>query len=252
MRQVFITFYIIAIAIGFFLGITRGAFVLFLLAIGFFCAFFYTAPPIQFGYRGLGEIAQLVCFGPAIGLGAYYVQTQSISWEAFWGTLPFGIMLFSMITINEIPDYFEDRKGGKLNLVARFGREAGVWFFILSLCSAYGAILTGLILRRIPIWGLISFLTLPIAYRTVSILRAYYREPLKMAPANLGMICTHNFTAILLTFAYFIEGFRSDRLIASFLPLAVLIFLYIPIARLVERAVLSPKREKPSAAIIQT
>ena len=252
MRQVFVSFYIIAIAIGVFLGMTRGAFILLLLAIGFFCAFFYTAPPIQFGYRGLGEIAQLLCFGPGIGLGAYYVQAQRISWEAFWGTLPFGIMLFSMITINEIPDYLEDRKGGKLNLVARFGRETGVWLFILSLCSAYGAILAGVILGKIPILGLISLLTLPIAYKTISILRTYYQEPMKMAPANLGMICTHNFTAILLILAYFIEGFRSDALIPSFLPLAVLIFLYIPIARLVGRAVLSQKREKPSMAVIQT
>jgi len=231
MRNVFITFYLIAIAIGVFLGVMRGTFVLFLLAIGFFCAYFYTAPPIRFGYRSLGEITQLICFGPAIGLGAYYVQTQRISWEAFWGTLPFGIMLFSMITINEIPDYFEDRKGGKMNLVARFGRETGVRLFILSLLSAYGAILTGVILGRIPVMGLISLLSFPIAYKSISILRAYYQEPLKMAPANLGMICAHNFTAILLILAYFIEGFRSDALIASFLPLIVLIILYIPIAR---------------------
>ena len=113
MRNVFSVFYVIAIGIGILLGIMRGPFVLFLLAIGFFCAFFYTAPPIRFGYRGLGEIAQLLCFGPGIGLGAYYVQTQRISWEAFWGTLPFGIMLFSMITINEIPDYLEDRESAR-------------------------------------------------------------------------------------------------------------------------------------------
>jgi 1,4-dihydroxy-2-naphthoate octaprenyltransferase len=233
MRNVFITFYIIAIAMGVFLGVMRGTFILFLLAVGFFCAYFYTAPPIRFGYRGLGEMAQLLCFGPGIGLGAYYVQAQRVSWEAFWGTLPFGIMLFSMITINEIPDYFEDRKGGKLNLVARFGREAGVWLFILSLFSAYGAIVAGVILGRIPVLGLISLLTLPIAYKTISILRAFYEEPIKMAPANLGMICTHNFTAILLILAYFIEGFKSEALIASFLPLIVLIILYIPIARLI-------------------
>lgn len=249
MRQVFITFYVIAIGIGIFLGMTRGAFILLFLAFGFFCAFFYTAPPIQFGYRGLGEIAQLLCFGPGIGLGAYYVQAQRISWEAFWGTLPFGMMLFSMITINEIPDYLEDRKGGKLNLVARFGREIGIGLFILSLSSAYGVIVAGVILGRIPILGLISLLTLPIAYKTVSILRTYYREPTKMAPANLGMICTHNFTAILLILAYFITGFRSDNLIASFLPLAVLILLYIPIAKLVERAVLMQRRVKPSVMI---
>jgi len=241
MRQVFMAFYIIAIAIGFFLGMMRGTFIILLLAFGFFCAFFYTAPPIRFGYRGLGEIAQLLCFGPGIGLGAYYVQAQSLSREAFWGTLPFGIMLFSMITINEIPDYLEDREGGKLNLVARFGREAGVRLFTISLLSAYGAILAGIILKRIPVLGLISFLTLPIAYKTISILRTHYQEPVKMAPANLGMICIHNFTALLLIVAYFIEGFRSDALIPSLLPLIVSVVLYFPIARLVGKAVLIRK-----------
>jgi 1,4-dihydroxy-2-naphthoate octaprenyltransferase len=252
MRNVFVTFYLIAIAIGVFLGMMRGPFILLLLAIGFFCAYFYTAPPIRFGYRGLGEAAQLLCFGPGIGIGAYYVQTQRISWEAFWGTLPFGIMLFSMITINEIPDYDEDRKGGKLNLVARFGRETGVWLFILSLFSAYGAIIAGVTLGRIPVLGLISLLTLPIAYKTISILKAFYQEPIKMAPANLGMICTHNFTAILLILAYFIEGFKSDALIASFLPFIVLIILYIPIARLIEKTLFSRKAEKIQSATIQT
>ena len=239
MRRVFVTFYLVAIGIGVFLGVMRGPFILLLLAIGFFCAYFYTAPPIRFGYRGVGELAQLLCFGPGIGIGAYFVQAQRISWEAFWGTLPFGIMLFSMITINEIPDYFEDRRGGKLNLVARFGRETGVWLFIASLVSAYAAISVGVILGRIPVLGLISLLTFPIAYKTISILRAYYQEPMKMAPANLGMICTHNFTAILLALAYFIQGFKTDALIPSFLPMIVLIILYAPVARLITRAVFS-------------
>jgi len=252
MKNVFITFYLIAIGIGVFLGVMRGTFILLLLVIGFFCAYFYTAPPIRFGYRGLGEMAQLLCFGPGIGIGAYYVQAQRISWEAFWGTLPFGIMLFSMITINEVPDYDEDRKGGKLNLVARFGREAGVWLFILSLLSAYGAIVAGVILRRVPVLGLISLLTLPIAYKTISILRAFYQEPIKMAPANLGMICTHNFTAILLILAYFIEGFNSDAVIASFLPIVILIILYIPIARLIGKTLFLRKAEEIQGAIIQT
>jgi 1,4-dihydroxy-2-naphthoate octaprenyltransferase len=252
MKNVFITFYIIAIGIGVFLGMMRGAFILLLLVIGFFCAYFYTAPPIRFGYRGLGEMAQLLCFGPGIGIGAYYVQAQRISWEAFWGTLPFGIMLFSMITINEIPDYDEDQKGGKLNLVARFGREAGVWLFILSLLSAYGAIVLGVVLGRIPVLGLISLVTLPIAYKTISILRAFYQEPIKMAPANLGMICTHNFTAILLVLAYFIEGFKSGALIASFLPVIILTILYIPIARLIGKTLFSRKSEKVRRAVIQT
>jgi 1,4-dihydroxy-2-naphthoate octaprenyltransferase len=241
-----------AIGIGVLLGMMRGPLVLLLLAFGFFCAFFYTAPPIRFGYRGLGEIAQLLCFGPGIGLGAYYVQTQTISWEAFWGTLPFGIMLFSMITINEIPDYVEDRKAGKLTLVVRFGREKGVRLFTLSLLSAYGAILVGILLRRIPLPGLISFLTLPLAYRTIAVLRTHYQEPAKMAPANLGMICVHNFTAILLILAYFFDGFKSNALVPSVLPLIVLVVLYFPVAKLIGRAVMTWKGNESKKMAVQT
>jgi 1,4-dihydroxy-2-naphthoate octaprenyltransferase len=157
-------------------------------------------------------------------------------------------MLFSMITINEIPDYFEDRRGGKLNLVARFGRETGVWLFTVSILCAYAVILVGVVLGRIPILGLISLLTLPVAYKTITLLRAYYQEPMKMAPANLGMICTHNFTAILLAVAYFIEGVRLDALLPSFLPLIVLIILYIPVARLIARAVFS--RQDPEVKTV--
>ncbi len=238
MKKVFSIFYIVAIGIGILLGMLRGSFVLFLLAFGFFCAFFYAAPPVRFGYRGLGEIAQLLCFGPGIGLGAYYVQAQKLSWEAFWGTLSFGIMLFSMITINEIPDYLEDRKAGKLNLVARFGREAGIKLFILSLFAAYGVILGGILIGKIPTIGLISMSTLPIAFKTVSILRSCYQDPTKMAPANLGMICVHNFTAILLILAYTISGFRQEALVASLLPLLTLIFLYAPVTVLIGKAVI--------------
>ena len=235
-KGVFAFCYAIAIGIGVFLGVVRGPVVFVLLGFGFFCAFFYTAPPIQFGYRGFGELAQLVCFGPGIGLGAYYVQTQRMSWEAFWTTLPLGIMLFSMITINEIPDYLEDRKGGKLNLVARFGREAGVRLFWVSLCSAYAVIGIGMVLGKIPWLGGISLLTLPIAWKTISLLRRHCLQPAKMAPANFAMMCTHNITGILLITAHFIVGFDPAEPVASFLPIGTLVLLYAPIARLLWRA----------------
>ncbi len=143
-------------------------------------------------------------------------------------------------------------KGGKRNLVVRLGREKGVWLFIVSLLSAYAAIVAGVILGKIPALGLISLMTLPIAYKTISILRASYQDRVKLAPANLGMICVHNFTAILLAIAYFVVGFKSEALISSILPLAVLFVLYIPVAKLVGRAVLLRKEDPPSVVVTQT
>jgi hypothetical protein len=65
-----------------------------------------------------------------------------------------------------------------------------------------------------------------------------------MAPANFGMICIHNFTAILLIFAYFFEGLRGEVevRIASFLPVIVLVIIYLPIASLIWRRLSSQKR----------
>ena len=120
----------------------------------------------------------------------------------------------------------------------------------MSVLSAYAAIFTGVVLGRIPVLGLVSLLTVPIAYKTISILKTYYREPRKMAPANLGMICTHNFTAILLALAYFFEGFRPGSLVPSFLPLIVLIILYFPIGRLVMKAVFSREGAAARAATV--
>jgi hypothetical protein len=73
---------------------------------------------------------------------------------------------------------------------------------------------------------------------------------MKMAPANLGMICTHNFTAILLALVYFIEGFKPDALMPSFLPLIVLIIVYLPVGRLVTRAVFSRESAEAKTATV--
>jgi len=58
----------------------------------------------------------------------------------------------------------------------------------------------------------------------------------------LGMICAHNFTAILLIVAYVIVGFKSNDLIPSLLPLILLILLYTPVALLIIKA-LRPRRK---------
>ena len=43
--------------------------------VGFIVSLGYTAPPLKFVYRGLGEIAVAIGFGPLMLLGAYVVQT---------------------------------------------------------------------------------------------------------------------------------------------------------------------------------
>lgn len=231
--KVFLLGYLVTVLIGFYLMAQTGWPILAFGFFGMFCAFFYTAPPIKFAFRGWGEVGLLVNFGTIIGLGSYFVQTEGLSWEAFWATLPLGIMLFSMIIINEIPDYDEDRKGGKLTLVARYGKRVGVKLYITSLVFAYMVIVAAVVAGIMPLTTLIVLVGAPLVYQSIKILRENYHHPLKMMPANLAMIRIHSLTGILLIVAYAWQGIRVGRLAGkeALLLLLILVFLYAPLIR---------------------
>ena len=69
-------FYVLAGIIGLVLLATHGSTALLVIGVvGFIVSLGYTAPPLKFVYRGLGEISVAIGFGPLMLLGAYVVQT---------------------------------------------------------------------------------------------------------------------------------------------------------------------------------
>jgi 1,4-dihydroxy-2-naphthoate octaprenyltransferase len=225
MFKAFVTCFCVTAAIGLYLTVARGLPVLLFASIGLFCSIFYTAPPISFSHYGLGELGQLVNFGTTIGLGSYFVQTQGLSLEAFVATLPLGIMLFSMITINEIPDYHYDRLAGKLTLVARYGKKVGVRLYIAGWVCTYTVIALGVFLGVLPLTTLLALASWPLALRSILILRRNYEQPLKLLPANLDMIKGHSVTSLGLIAAFLIQGVANhasaSQLFLLLLPLAI-------------------------------
>jgi len=206
MLKAFSLCFMVTIAVGLFLTATRGLPVLLFGLFGLFCSFFYTAPPINFSHYGLGEIGQLVNFGTTIGLGSYFVQTQKIGLEAFVATLPLGIMLFSMIVINEIPDYKEDKLAGKLTLVARYGKKNGAKLYSASWLCTYAVIILAALLHVTPLLTLLAFASMPLALRSMRTLKKNLENPVGLAPANLDMIKAHGLTSFGLIAAYAVSG----------------------------------------------
>jgi 1,4-dihydroxy-2-naphthoate octaprenyltransferase len=236
MFKAFTVCYIITITIGIYLTLARGLPILAFGLFGVFCAVFYTAPPISFSHHGLGEVAQLICFGIVIGLGAFYVQAQSITLQAFLATLPLGIMLFSMITINEIPDVKEDRAAGKLTLVARYGKKAGVKFYIASWVCTYSVIVISVALRLISPLTLFALFSLPLVYNSIKTAQANYENPKLMAPANLDMIKAHVVTSFGLIGGYSIQGLSNGADTAQLLLILLLLAVtYLPAALTLRR-----------------
>ena len=199
-------------------------------------AFFYTAPPVRYGYRGLGEVSHLLNFSFTIGMGAYVVQAVRCSWEAFWVLLPLGLMMFAMITINEIPDERDDAAAGKKTLVVRLGARKAVWLYGFAMASAFLVILLAPLFAMASPWICLAGLTLPWAVRAFRILIRQFSDPVRLAPANLLTIRVHHLTGILLIMAYLIQGMQNQRdlqpawvavllLAAFYLPAAVHVFL---------------------------
>ncbi len=231
MLAAFAAGYALTIAAGLFLTVARGWPVLVFGIVGMFSAFFYTAPPIRYGYRGFGELSQLLNFSLVIGLGSYYVQAESLSWEAALAVLPLGFMMFSMITINEIPDESQDREGAKRTLVVRFGPKTAVRLYGASIACAYLLILIAPPAGAASYWIYLALATLPWFWKAMRILSRNYRDPAAMAPANMLTIRIHNLTGILLILGYVIQGALEHRpLRIMIVPLVVLLLLYLPVA----------------------
>ena len=142
-----------------------------------------------------------------------------------------GIMLFSMIVINEIPDIKEDRAAGKLTLVARYGKKTGAKLYLGSWICTYAVIIGSVAFRILPIFTVFALVSLPLVYRSIRILRENYDNPMLMAPANLDMIKAHSITGFGLIAGYAVQGLLNKAEAFQLLFILVLLaIVYSPVA----------------------
>jgi 1,4-dihydroxy-2-naphthoate polyprenyltransferase len=198
--------YGLTIGIWIYLATLKGWPVFVIGAVGILSSIFYTVPPVKFAYRGFGELGLLVNFGPVLVMGSYYVQRQTFDIEPLVVSLVPGFLMGSMIVINEIPDYEEDRLSGKMNLVAQFGRKAGVVLYQAGLLCAFGILAGAVLFGMAPLPVLLGFLALPTALTSVRVLRGNYMDRLKMIPANIAIIKVYLVTGVAVMIGYLIHG----------------------------------------------
>ncbi|MBP1686153.1 MAG: prenyltransferase [Deltaproteobacteria bacterium] len=139
--------YALGIAAGLVIVILRDPHVLWLGVLGVACAYGYHAPPARLAYRGFGELAVALCYGPLICCGTYLVQRGHVSGEAVAVSLPLGLAVAGFLWINEFPDYRADLATHKRTLVVRLGRRRASQAFALLMGVVFG----GLALQ--PLWG---------------------------------------------------------------------------------------------------
>ncbi len=162
---------------------------------GVFFALFYSLPPFQFSYRGLGEAVVGFTFGPLITTGTYLVQAHTISIEVILASLPLGFIIANVLWINQYPDYEADLKGGKMNGVVRLGKEKGVNVYALLFGLAYLSLIVIAVFTLNFLW-LLPLVSLPLAFRAVIVARRHFDNIPKLVEANAKTIQIYQLTGL--------------------------------------------------------
>jgi 1,4-dihydroxy-2-naphthoate octaprenyltransferase len=197
-------FYAVGIAIGLVLCATRGWGLLWLGVAGVLLSLFYTAPPLKFVHRGLGEVIVAIGFGPIMTLGAYYVQAQRYDWEPFLASLPVGILIALVLYVNEIPDRPADAAAGKRTLPVRLSKEAIVNGYAAAVGLAFAMIVVFAAAGWIARPAIIAVLVAPLAVPVYRALKEHYDNPYALMPAMAKNIQLHLATGVLLILGYLI------------------------------------------------
>jgi 1,4-dihydroxy-2-naphthoate octaprenyltransferase len=199
-----VVFYVLSVGVGLYLVFTRGWVVLALGLAGVFLALFHNAPPVRIYHLwpGAGELAAGLGCGPLTVMGAYYVQTQRLSYEVFWASIPVALLITAVLYINEFPDYRADKAVGKKTLVVVLGRERAVWGYIALMVATYAVILVGVVLGVLPYPVLIALITLPLAYRGIRGALRFHSDTPKLIPTNAVTIQLHLMNGLLLVLGY--------------------------------------------------
>ncbi|MEM4311091.1 MAG: 1,4-dihydroxy-2-naphthoate octaprenyltransferase [Nitrososphaerales archaeon] len=197
--------YILGAVIGLYLALTKGFFLLVIAGLGLFLSIAYSAPPLKLSYRGFGEMAVGIGFGPIVVLGSYYVQTQQFDLEPLIASIPIGILIALILYVNEIPDKPYDEKAEKRTLVVRLKDEDVKRVYALLLISVYTILALAVFLKLQPITTLLALSSIPLALKVNRMLKITYGDPYRMIPVMASNIKLYLLIGILILSGYLLN-----------------------------------------------
>lgn len=191
----------LAALIGIYLTLVCGVVILVIGLVGLLAGLTYTAPPLKYKYVALGEVSVFLMWGPLMVEGAYFVQRQALSLQAFWVSLPFGVLVALVLLANNIRDIDHDRSRGIRTLAILLGHRLGLNAYLSLVVLAYAGILVLALTGVLTMWVLIIFVSLPLAIQLL-------RQMARAIPANADALTAKLDTAfgLLLVVSLIIEG----------------------------------------------
>jgi 1,4-dihydroxy-2-naphthoate octaprenyltransferase len=161
-------------ALGLYLTAAKGLLVLGLGLFGVLTLFFYTAPPLQLSYRGLGELVIGLNFGVLPMLGTQYVLTGRYTFPMLLLSLPLAAFVMGIILINEFPDAASDALAGKRHWVVLWGGRRAALVLLAIYALAFLVIGALVAVLWLPLAALVSLVTVLVVGKAAALL---YQSP---------------------------------------------------------------------------
>jgi 1,4-dihydroxy-2-naphthoate octaprenyltransferase len=162
----------------------KGTFLLWLILVGGIFGVFYTAAPVAFKYHALGDIAVFISFGPAMVLGAYYVQAHRFSWVPVLYALPIALLVDAILHSNNLRDIENDGKVDIKTIPILIGETSSKVLYCALIFGAYLLILILIALAGLSVVTLLTFISFPLAIKLVKTVRHKEEVP----PEQFAMI----------------------------------------------------------------
>jgi 1,4-dihydroxy-2-naphthoate polyprenyltransferase len=196
---------IVLFALTFVIGMMAALFlswhILWIGVVGFLTSVYYTASPVKFKYRALGEVAVFLIWGPLMVEGAYAVQRQALSGKAFIISIPFGVLVALVLFANNMRDTAYDSRQHIQTLGTILGPHRSFQLFTGLIALAYAYVLGMIVAGIMSPWGLLIFLSVPSA---IGLLKTFRKEIPDMADALTAKFDT--VFGVLLILAIFLEA----------------------------------------------
>ncbi|ANS77270.1 ubiquinone biosynthesis protein UbiA [Paenibacillus yonginensis] len=168
-----------AVVCGVLLCVFSGWELLYFVVVGALIAYFYVAPPLRFGYRGMGysEVAILFAFGIMPVTGSYFVQTGEFSLRSVLLSLPVGILTTLLLFNHHFLHWQSDKQVGKRTLVVVWGERKALVLSRIMTVLAYVLLLVCIFAGILPFYAVLALLSVLPLYRVYRGLQAQNPSP---------------------------------------------------------------------------
>src|SRR5699024_4161846 len=153
-------FFAVAILLGVYICIASSWWIA---VIGLICMIFgylYTGGPFPIAYTPFGELCSGFLMGTVIIGISYYIQTLTLTVDVVLISIPIAIFIGAIMLSNNIRDLDGDKLNGRKTVAILIGRQNAIVLLASMFTIAYCLTAYFIIIGMLPLWSLITFLSL--------------------------------------------------------------------------------------------